>query len=98
MSNVTLTADQFAELMAAVASNTSAEEAAVKTSKTAPKEAPRPLKVVFEALEGEEAEKYGDVSITKVLPNGQPRKRMVLHLDDAVELAEFVLENFEGRL
>ena len=95
--SVKLTDEQFAELMARV-SAVPAEEAAVKTSKTKPKEAPRPLKVVFEALEGEEAEKYGDVSITKVLPNGQPRKRMVLHLDDAIALAEFTLENFEGRL
>lgn len=95
--SVKLTDEQFAELMARV-STVPAEEAAVKTSKTTPKEAPRPLKVVFEALEGEEAEKYGDVAITKVLPNGQPRKRMVLHLDDAIALAEFTLENFEGRL
>ena len=56
------------------------------------------LAVVFEALEGEEAEKYGDISITKLLPNGNPRKRMVITIDEAVRLADFVMENFADRI
>ena len=96
---VTLTTEQFAELLSAATSNSgSAEEAAVATKQVKPTAKAAPLAVAFDALEGADAEKYGDVRITKLLPNGQPRKSMVLRLDDAARMADFVLENFADRL
>jgi len=92
---VTLTNEQFAELLASVQTP---EQAAVETKTVKPTPKAAPLPVVFEALEGADAEKYGDVRITKLLPNGNPRKSMVLRLDDAARMADFVLENFADRL
>ena len=95
---VTITEEQFDALIAAATAPSSPEQAAVETSKVKATVPVKRLSVVFEALEGEDAEKYGDVSITKLLPNGTPRKRMVLVLDEAVEFADFVMENFADRL
>lgn len=96
--SVTLTDEQFAQLLAAATNNVSAETAVVATKKVPAKAPVARLTVVFEALEGEEAEKYGDISITKLLPNGNPRKRMVITIDEAVRLADFVMENFADRI
>ena len=95
---VTITDEQFAQLLAAATNNSSPEQASVEVTKVPAKAPVTRLSVVFEALEGEDAEKYGDVSITKLLPNGNPRKRMVITIDEAVRLADFVMENFADRL
>lgn len=96
---ITLTAEQLETMMTGVAqaavAGVTAEQASVQTSQQAPAEPRKPLDVVFEKYEGEEAERYGDVAITKLLPNGNPRKRIVLSLDDAIRLADFVVENFD---
>jgi len=95
---VTLTTAELTEIVAGAIATATAEQAAVATRKVPAKAPVERLSVVFEALEGEDAEKYGDVSITKLLPNGNPRKRMVITIDEAVRLADFVMENFADRL
>jgi hypothetical protein len=96
--SVTISNEQFAQLLAAATANSSAEEAAVATKKEAVKAPVQRLAIKFEKLEGEDAEKYGDVSIAKLLPNGGIRKRMAITLDEAISFADFVMENFAERL
>lgn len=95
---ISMTAEQLQEIVTTAVSTALSAEATVRATKVAAKQPRQHLSVVFEKLEGEDAEKYGDVSITKLLPNGAPRKRVVLSLDDAVRFADFVVENFADRL
>jgi hypothetical protein len=98
MSKIALTEEALQNIVNTAVQAALSAEATVNVTKKAPQAPRQHLSVVFEKLEGEEAEKYGDISITKLLPNGNPRKRMVLTIDDAARFADFVVENFADRL
>jgi len=75
------------------ATGTDATESAVKVSKTKPQ--PRfQATVSFEKNEGEDREKYGDITITKHY-SAKYVRRMGLWVSDAYAFAEWVLENFD---
>ena len=84
----------LADLQALVGgATTDAAESAVKVSKTKPE--PRfQAKVSFTKNEGEDREKYGDITITKHF-SGTYVRRMGLWTSDAYAFAEWVLENFD---
>lgn len=83
----------LAELSALIGGNTDAAESIVKVSKTVPK--PRfQATVLFTKNEGEDREKYGDITITKQYSEKYAR-RMGLWVSDAYAFAEWVLENFD---